>query len=78
MLLLLLLLGRIPGDFNQKFKIDSISAGTHWTENEKKRSFIFFSLFDLKLGHSADNFLFSVGNQIFLFNNFNTATHGTH
>jgi hypothetical protein len=30
----------------------------HWTENEKKRSFIFFSLFDLKMGHSADNFFF--------------------
>jgi hypothetical protein len=30
----------------------------HWTENEKNRSFIFFSLFDLKMGHSADNFFF--------------------
>jgi hypothetical protein len=41
----------------------------HWTENEKKQSFIFFSLFDLKMGHSADKFFFLVGNQIFLFNN---------
>jgi hypothetical protein len=39
----------------------------HWTENEKKRSFIFFSLFDLKIGHSADNFFFSVGNQFFFY-----------
>jgi hypothetical protein len=30
----------------------------HWTGNEKKRSFIFFSLFDLKMGHSANNFFF--------------------
>jgi hypothetical protein len=27
---------------------------------------------------TGDNIFFSVGNQIFLFHNFNTATHGAH
>jgi hypothetical protein len=34
-------------------------AAAHWTETEKKRSFIFF----LKIGHSADKKKISVGNQ---------------
>jgi hypothetical protein len=38
-----------------------------WTENEKKRSFIFLSLFDLKLGHSADNFFFQKEIKFFYF-----------
>jgi hypothetical protein len=47
-----------PTKFIKHIVAPTILGASHWTENEKKRSFIFFSLFDLKLGHSADNFFF--------------------
>jgi hypothetical protein len=44
----------------------------------EKALFHIFLTFWLKNGALCRQFFFSGGNQIFLFNNFNTATHGTH
>jgi two-component SAPR family response regulator len=59
-------------DDDDKYKIsvkwlkdDVFIGAAHWTENEKKRSFIFFSLFDLKIWQEIKKNY-----------NFNTATHG--
>jgi hypothetical protein len=34
------------------------------------------AMIDIKMGDALENFFFSVGNQKYLFNNFNTGPHG--